>query len=318
MQLSDRITLKNLADLLGAKYTGNEEMLISGLNEIHKVQPGDLTFVDFDKYYNRALNSKASAILINKEIDCPDGKALIFSDDPFRDFNKLTHSFRPFKACNRQICNTAVIGENTIIQPGVFVGDSVEIGKNCVIHANVTINNHTKIGDNVIIHSNTVLGADAFYYKKRNNQVKPFYDKLLSSGRVIIQDNVEIGASCTIDRGVSGDTIIGKGTKIDNLVHVGHGSVIGENCLFAAHVGIAGKVMIEDDVILWGQVGVSKDLTIGKGAVVYAQSGVSKSLKGGKVYFGSPAQEAKTTMREMATLRLLSKQWNRFTALFEK
>jgi len=167
-----------------------------------------------------------------------------------------------------------------------------------LIHPNVTIYDHCIIGDNVIIHAGTVIGADAYYYKRRKERTAQ-YDKLESCGRVVIHDDVEIGAGSTIDKGVSGDTIIGQGTKIDNHVHIGHGAVIGKNCLFAAQVGIGGKAIIEDEVILWGQVGVSKDLVIGKGAVVYAQSGVASSIDGGKNYFGSPVDEARTKMREL-------------------
>ena len=175
------------------------------------------------------------------------------------------------------------------------------IGTNCIIHSGVVIYDHSVIGDNVILHANTVIGADAFYFKRRPD----FYEKMHSCGRVVIHDHVEIGACCTIDRGVSSDTIIGKGTKLDNHVHVGHDTVIGKNCLFAAHVGIAGCVNIEDEVIFWGQVGCQKDLTVGKGAVVYGQSGISKSLKGGLVYFGSPAKEAREKMKEMALVSRL-------------
>jgi UDP-3-O-[3-hydroxymyristoyl] glucosamine N-acyltransferase len=128
---------------------------------------------------------------------------------------------------------------------------------------------------------------------------------MYSCGRVLIHDDVEVGAGCTIDKGVSGDTVIGKGTKLDNHIHIGHDTVIGKNCLFAAQVGIAGVVTIEDDVILWGQVGVSKDLTIGKGAIVLAQSGIIKSLEQGKTYFGSPVQEAREKMKELALIKQL-------------
>jgi UDP-3-O-[3-hydroxymyristoyl] glucosamine N-acyltransferase len=144
-----------------------------------------------------------------------------------------------------------------------------------------------------------VIGADAFYYKRRPEG----YDKLLSSGRVVIEDDVEIGASCTIDKGVSGDTVLGKGTKLDNQIHIGHDTVIGKHCLFAAQVGIAGVTKIEDEVILWGQVGVSKDLTIGKGAIVLAQSGVPKSIEGGKTYYGTPVGEARSKMKEQAYIK---------------
>src|SRR5258706_15974890 len=132
-----------------------------------------------------------------------------------------------------------------------------------------------------------------------------------SCGRVVIEDYVEIGAGTTIDRGVSGDTLIGAGTKMDNLVQIGHDTVVGKNCLFAAQVGIAGATTIEDNVVLWGQVGVSKTLTIGKDAVLYAQSGVPYSLEGGKSYFGSPAVEAKEKKRELVWVKRIPELWNK-------
>ena len=189
------------------------------------------------------------------------------------------------------ISDTAIIGEGTYLYPNVFVGHHVTIGKNCFIHPNVTILDHCVIGDNVIIQAGTVIGSDAFYYNTKKDR-DVWYRKMESCGRVVIEDYVEIGAGCTIDRGVSHDTRIGAGTKMDNMIHIGHDTVTGKNCLFAAQVGIAGAVEIGNGVILWGQVGVSKTLTIGDNAVVYAQSGVPTSLEGGKVYFGSPAEDA--------------------------
>ncbi|MFN4233930.1 MAG: UDP-3-O-(3-hydroxymyristoyl)glucosamine N-acyltransferase [Bacteroidia bacterium] len=294
-------TLSRIAEIIHAEYIGDPDFPVTGINEIHKVEPGDITFVDHPKYYDKALNSAATIIIINKKVECPKGKALLFSDDPFRDYNYLTRYFRKFEPSNTTISPTAKIGEGTIIQPGAFVGHHTIIGKNCIIHPNVVIYDHCIIGDNVIIHANAVIGADAFYYKRRPEG----YDKMHTCGRVIIEDNVEIGACCTIDKGVSADTIIGKGTKMDNQIHVGHDTVIGKNCLFAAQVGIAGVVTIEDDVILWGQVGVQKDLTIGRGAVVLGQSGIPKSLEGGKAYFGSPVREAREKMKEIALLKQL-------------
>ena len=240
-------------------------------------------------------------ILINKEVECPKGKALLISDDPFRDFNKLTQYFKPFERATATIAPTATIGEHTIIQPGVFIGNHVTIGKHCVIHPNVSIYDHCEIGDFVTIHAGTVLGADAFYYKKRANG----YDKLKSGGRVVIEDNVDLGALCTIDRGVTADTTIKKGTKIDNHVHIGHDTVVGERCLIASQTGIAGCVVIEDDVTIWGQVGMTSGITIGKKAVILAQSGVSKSLEGGHTYFGYPAGEAREKYKEMTALKQL-------------
>ena len=301
MRFSQPYTLKQIATIIGAKYVGDENFPVFGMNEIHVVQMGDIVFVDHPKYYDKALESRATVILINKEVECPKGKALLISDDPFRDFNKLTQYFKPFERATATITPTATIGEHTIIQPGVFIGNHVTIGKHCVIHPNVSIYDHCEIGDFVTIHAGTVLGADAFYYKKRANG----YDKLKSGGRVVIEDNVDLGALCTIDRGVTADTTIKKGTKIDNHVHIGHDTVVGERCLIASQTGIAGCVVIEDDVTIWGQVGMTSGITIGKKAVILAQSGVSKSLEGGHTYFGYPAGEAREKYKEMTALKQL-------------
>ncbi|MER3373631.1 MAG: UDP-3-O-(3-hydroxymyristoyl)glucosamine N-acyltransferase [Allomuricauda sp.] len=292
-------TLKEISEIIGSDYVGDDTFPIFGMNEIHVVEEGDIVFVDHPKYYDKALQSKASVVLINKKVDCPKGKALLISDDPFRDFNKLTRHFKPFQSANASISDTAEIGEGTIIQPNVFIGNHVKIGQHCVIHPNVTIYDNCIIGNNVIIHSGTVLGADAFYYKNRPEG----FDKLLSGGRVVIEDRVDIGASCTIDRGVTGDTTIKEGSKLDNQIQVGHDTVIGKKCLIASQVGIAGCVVIEDEVTLWGQVGIISGATIGKKAVVYAQTGVSKSLEGGKTYFGSPVEEAREKMKQIAHVR---------------
>ncbi|HXS35157.1 MAG TPA: UDP-3-O-(3-hydroxymyristoyl)glucosamine N-acyltransferase [Flavipsychrobacter sp.] len=310
MKFEKAVPVQWVAEFVGAKLIGNKDQMATGINEIHKVSKGDISFVDFEKYYNTCLSSPATIIIINKEVDCPAGKTLLVHPDPFSAYIKIVKHFRPFEPANKLISDSATIGEGTHLQPNVFVGNHVKIGKNCLIHPNVTIYDHTIIGDNVIIHAGTVLGADAFYFKRRKDR-EVQYDKMESCGRVIIEDDVEIGACCTIDKGVSGDTIIGKGTKLDNHIHIGHGVVVGKNCLFAAQVGIGGKAIIEDEVILWGQVGVSKDLTIGKGAIVYAQSGVPASIEGGKVYFGSPVEDAKTKMRELNWIKRIPELWDK-------
>jgi UDP-3-O-[3-hydroxymyristoyl] glucosamine N-acyltransferase len=293
--------LSDIAKLLNAEFAGNGELLVTGINEIHRVEKGDIVFVDHPKYFEKALNSAASFIIINKKVDAPEGKGLIFSDDPFRDFNFLINFFQPFEFSETQIHNTSSIGKNCKIHSTVSIGKNVVIGNNCIIHPNVVLYSNTILGDNVIIHANTVIGADAFYYKNRGE----YYDKLLTCGNVIIEDNVEIGACCTIDKGVTSSTKIGKGSKLDNHIQIGHDTVIGEKCLFASQVGIAGCVNIGNHVILWGQVGITSGISIGDKAVVFAQSGIDKSLEGGKIYFGSPAQEAKKAMREMASIRNL-------------
>lgn len=291
--------LKDIAALIDCEYVGADDFEVHGMNEIHVVEPGDIVFVDHPKYYDKALQSAATIVLINKEVDCPDGKALLISDDPFRDFNALTRHFRPFLQANVSIAPTAKVGEGTVIQPNTFVGNNVTIGKNCLIHSNIAIYDNTVIGDNVIIHAGTILGGDAFYYKKRPEG----FDQLLSGGRVVIEDNVGIGAACTIDKGVTGDTTIGAGTKIDNQVHIGHDTVIGKKCLIASQTGIAGCVVVEDEVTMWGQVGVTSAITIGAKAVILAQTGVAKSLPGGKVYFGSPAEESREKLKDMAYVK---------------
>ena len=307
MKLHPSFTLASIAEMVNGRVIGDPNALVTGINEIHRVESGDLTFVDHPKYYDKALQSAATCVLINKEVEAPAGKGLIFSDDPFRDYVYLTRKFMPFVPSTSAIDPSAKIGKGTIIQPNVSIGPNVVIGENCIIHSGVVIYSHCVLGNNVIVHANSVLGADAFYFKRRPD----FYEKMHSCGRVVLHDDVEIGACCTIDRGVSSDTIIGKGTKLDNHIQIGHDTVIGKNCLFASHVGVAGCVNIEDEVILWGQVGCQKDLTIGKGAIVLGQSGIAKSIKGGQVYFGSPVKEAREKMKELALM-------NRLPELFEK
>ncbi|MDO4228738.1 MAG: UDP-3-O-(3-hydroxymyristoyl)glucosamine N-acyltransferase [Capnocytophaga sp.] len=303
MRFPQPYTLKQIATIINSSFVGDADFPVLGMNEIHVVEEGDIVFVDHPKYYEKALSSKATIVLINKEVECPKGKALLISDDPFRDFNKLTDFFKPFQKSTALISPTAEIGTGTTIQHGAFVGNNVRIGKNCLIHSNVSIYDDCVIGDNVTIHAGTVLGADAFYYKKRPEG----FDKLKSGGRVIIEDNVDLGALCTIDRGVTGDTTIKKGTKIDNQVHVGHDTIIGEKCLIASQTGIAGCVVIEDEVTIWGQVGITSGITIGRKAVILAQSGISKSLEGGLTYFGYPAEEARKKYKEMSALKMLIK-----------
>lgn len=291
--------VQEIAQLIGAKILGITNALAIGLNELHIVRPGDISFVDHPKYYNKVLNSEATIIIINKEVEVPEGKTLLIHDAPFTAFNQLIVHFRPFVASNVSISPTAEIGEGTIIQPGAYIGNNVVIGKDCIIHANVSIYDNTIIGDRVIIQSNSVIGGDGYYFQRRAEG----YVKFQSGGRVLLEDDVEIGASCTIDKGVTGDTTIGKGTKMDNQCQVGHDSVIGQHCLIGAYSAIAGVTKIEDDVILWAKVSIGKDLVVGKGAILMATSGIDKSVEGGKVYMGAPAVEVKKYWRQHVVMR---------------
>src|SRR6478736_3464684 len=303
MKFPQPVSLKWIAELINAEVIGDDAMQAYGINEIHKVEEGDLCFVDHPKYYNASVNSASTHIIINtKEVTIPQGKNLLVVAEPFEAYLKIINQFRPFYPTKDLQNKNAVIGEGTVVMPNVFIGKDVKIGRGCIIHPNVTIMDYTEIGDNVIIQSGTVIGSDAFYYNTKKNR-DVWYKKMQSCGNVIIEDDVEIGANCTIDRGVTASTRIGNGTKLDNLVHIGHDVNVGRNCLFAGQVGIAGATVIEDGVTLWGQVGVSKTLTIGANAIVYAQSGVPYSLEGNKIYFGSPAEDAQTKKKEFVWIK---------------
>lgn len=311
MNIIENISIKQIANLISAKVIGNENAIVRGLNEIHRTEIGDLTFVDHPKFHLLACNCAADFILTNQGIKT--NKTQIISSQPFVDFIFLLDHFslknqsQYFENINgASISITAKIGTNTHIMPGAFIGNNVEIGNQCTIFPNVTIMDNCKIGNNVIINPNTVVGCDGFYYKKTQTTDNAFfYDKFKSYGNVIIGNSVELGSGCQIARGITSSTIIGDGSKLDNLVMIGHGVIIGKNCLLAAQVGVAGKTTLEDNVILWGQVGVNKNITIGKDCVVLAKSGVSKNLESGKTYFGIPAGEAKSKWKELLAIKHL-------------
>ncbi len=293
------LKLSEIANIINGKVIGDPDAIVSGLNELHIVRNGDISFVDHPKYYKKVLESAATYIIINKEVEAPEGKSLILHDAPMDAFNKLIAHSRPMVPSVNMVSKSAKVGEGTIIQPGAFVGNNVTIGKNCIIHANVSIYDNCVIGDNVILHSNTVIGGDAYYFQRRESG----YVKFLSAGRVILGNNVEIGASCSIDKGVTGDTTIGDGTKMDNQCQVGHDTIIGKHCLIGAFAAIAGVTVIEDDVIIWARVAINKDIVIGKKAVILATSAVDKSIEGDKVYMGSPVMEVRKYWRQFVALK---------------
>lgn len=301
MKLKQAITLKEAASFLNCEFIGNPEHLITGINEIHQVETGDLVFVDHPKYYDKALKSAATTIIIDKKVDCPEGKGLLVSDFPFDDYNKLTKHYDPIIRQNTPIGINTTIHESAFIYPNVFIGNNVIIEKDVVIYPNAVLMDNTIIREGAKIGPGAVLGHFAFYYKKKATG----FDQMHSCGGVIIEKNADIGASCTIDKGVSGNTIIGEGTKLDNHVHIGHDTIVGKNCLMAAQVGIAGCVTIKDNVTLWGQVGCASDVVINEGVIVFAQSGVGKDLEAGKTYFGSPCGEFREKFKELAALKQL-------------
>ena len=314
MQFPSPVSAEWIADFINAKISGDKSSFASGINEIHKVKEGDIVFVDHPKYYDACLNSAATFIIINADKEVPPGKTLLIVDEPFEAYLKIVRHFRPFSPSDKMISDTARTGANTVIMPNVFLGNNVIVGNDCIIHPNVCIYDDCIIGNHVEIHSGTIIGTDAFYFNTKKNR-KNWYKKMESCGQAIIEDHVEIGANCTIDRGVSDSTIIGEGTKMDNLVHVGHDVIIGKNCLIAAEVGIAGGTTLGDGVTLWGQVGVNKTISIGNNAVVMGQGGVTASIEANKTYWGTPIQEFYTKRKELVLIKRLPEIWEKIKAL---
>ena len=301
MKFPEPLPVQEVAHLTGARLLGNTDLVLTGINEIHKVEEGDITFSDVEKYFRRALDSAASAVILNKEVEVPAGKAVLVCDNPFEAYDSLVRRYRPFRPLTARISDTARIHPTAVIEPGVVIGHEVEIGEGCYIQAHAYIGDYSILGKRVVVQAGAIIGSDAFYFKKTEEGYLPWR----TGGRVILEDDVQIGAGSTINKGVSGDTIIGEGSKLDCQVQIGHGVVVGKRCLLAAQVGIGGKTILEDEVVLYGQVGIAQNLHIGKGAVILAKSGVSKNLEGGKVYFGYPASEASAKYRELAALRRL-------------
>lgn len=302
MKFPQPIPVTELAHRFTAQLIGDKTLCATGINEIHKVEAGDIAFSDAPKYFQKTLDSAATVILLNAAADCPPGKVILVVENPFAVYDTLIREQRPFEPLTAPVSHRADIHPTAILEPGVVIAANVRVGARSYIQANTYIGEYTYIGEEVVIGPNCIIGSDAFYFKKHPDGA---YQKWRSGGRVIIEDRVDIGAGCTINKGVSGDTIIGAGSKLDCQIHLGHGVVIGRNCLMAAQVGIGGKTVIEDNVVLYGQVGVVQAVRIGKGAVVLAGAGVSKSLEGGKTYFGAPAEEMREKYKELAALRQL-------------
>lgn len=321
MKFDKAIPVKALAKQIGATdIIGDDTLNALGINEIHHVKKGDITFSDVQKYFDKALKSNASIIILNEKVESvPEGKAVLVHPQPFEAYDSIVRTQRPFmplseatRAGSINVADSAVVHESVVLEPNVVIGNHVRIGVGCYIQANAVIHDFTIIGKNVQIGAGALIGTDAFYFKKnadsKDSESTVRYKKWRSGGRVVIEDGVDIGAGCTINKGVSSDTIIGSGTKLDAQVHIGHDVKIGKNCLLAAQVGIGGNSIIEDEVVLYGQVGVAQNVRIGKNAIVSAKSGVSKDLEGGKAYFGIPAQEAKDAYKDLANLRQLRKK----------
>lgn len=310
MKFPQPIPVTTLATRFAAQIIGDATRSAEGINEIHKVQSGDITFADNAKYFQKAIQSAATVIFLTEPAACPPHKTLLVMDDPFAAYDSLIREHRPSIVLRQAVHPSAQLHPSVIIEPNVVIGNNVVIGAHSYVQAGALIMEHTVIGKNVTIQAGAIIGTDAFYYKKQPTG----YQKWRSGGRVVIEDDVEIGAGCTINKGVSGDTRIGAGTKLDCQVHLGHGVVVGKNCLIAAQVGVGGKTIIGDNCILYGQVGVAQSIEIAANVTLLGQAGATKSIRESGVYVGTPAELTRTKYRQLAALRQLPdflKKWRR-------
>lgn len=303
MRLSSPLLASAFAKTCGAQLHGPDQP-IHGVNEIHNVEVGDLTFVDHPKYYRSTLKSAASVVLINQLPEDLNGKTVLVHPDPFLAYDALVKEHRPSYTLKETIALSANVHPSAIIEPGAIIGPKVTIGAYTHVMSNAVIYGPARIGKHCTIGANTVIGDKAFYFRGIGEKGR---QRWTTGGEILIEDHVEIGPNCSIARGVSAPTRIGFGSKLDAAIMIGHDCNIGQNCLIAAQVGLAGNVTIKDEVILYGQVGIAQNVTVAKGCIVLAKCGVSKDTQPGEVLNGNPAQPARAWMKELATLRRLAK-----------
>lgn len=325
-------SLKELAQLIQAELMGDSSVLLNGVASIASAEPHDLVFVEHSDRLGEALASRAGAVIVSRLTNTNPTKPLLISPQPKLAFARaaaILHAgaVEPFSVHSQAVIaptaklgrdvvveafasigEEAVIGDRTRIRSGCRIGDRVNIGCDCELSPNVTIHPRVRIGDRVVVQAGAVLGSDGFGYVRDNDTGR--YVKFPQIGRLEIEDDVEIGANCTIDRGALDETRIGRGTKIDNLVHVGHNVRIGEDVVIAAQTGLSGSAIVENEVIIGGQVGIADHVQIQKGAILGAQCGIpsKKVIRGrGVVFWGTPARPIREYLKELATLSRMSK-----------
>lgn len=316
--------LRDLAERLGCRLEGDGEAEIVRVAGIQQAGPGDLTFLANSKYESMLARTGASAVLLRE--DAPAAPcAMLRTQDPYLAFARAVGLFAPAWRPPPGVHSTAVVasdahlgsnvsigalvaigegavvGDNTIVLANVTIGPGAKIGDDCVIHSNVAIRERVTIGNRVVLQNGVVIGSDGYGFVRRGDGT---HEKIPQVATVVIEDDVELGANTTVDRPAVGETRIRSGTKIDNLVQIGHGVTVGRNVLMAAQVGIAGSTVVDDDVIFGGQVGVGGHLQIGRGSVAAGQSGVTNSLPAGAMVAGYPAID--------------SHEWRRASALFKR
>ncbi|NOT10441.1 MAG: UDP-3-O-(3-hydroxymyristoyl)glucosamine N-acyltransferase [Methylococcaceae bacterium] len=336
------ITLKELAERCNARLEGGDTTaLIHSAADITAAQTGQVTQLTNNRYARYIKNSSASACFVAESTsleDKPEALALLVCADPEMSFIKAVELLHPDRVYSARIAPQAVIetdvalgnavyigpyavigdqtiiGDHSQILAGVYVGRNVKIGKHCRIHPYAVIYDDTVIGDHVIIHSGAIIGADGFGYKFRNNR----HVKVPQVGNVIIEDHVEVGANTCVDRGALGSTLIGAGSKIDNLVQIGHNNKVGKNVIMCGLTGVSGSCTIGDYVILAGSSGVADHVNIGQGAVVMARSGVAGDIEAGTQVFGSPAKEKRVAYKEHVAISKLPELLKTVKLLEEK
>lgn len=322
---SKSITLAQIAKIAKGRIIGDKNCVIKGFSSIEEAKEGDLTFLSHPKYLPFAHKTKARAVIVPRGTELP-GKPVIQTDNPSLAFAKIVaystdNRFQLKKGIHKTaivakdakvgknaaigpyvvIESKAKIGDDTVVGSGSYIGHETVIGKNCLIYPHVTVRERIQIGNRVIIHSGTVIGSDGFGFEAADG----VHQKIPQIGTVVIEDDVEIGANVTIDRARIDKTIIGRGTKIDNLVQIAHNVIVGENCIIVSQVGISGSTTIGRGSILAGQAGIVGHIEIGEGSIVYAKSGISKSLPPSSRVFGYPAQPLNEFKKIHASLNRL-------------
>ncbi|MBW1659402.1 MAG: UDP-3-O-(3-hydroxymyristoyl)glucosamine N-acyltransferase [Deltaproteobacteria bacterium] len=331
------ITLGELAEKLGARLVGDPSLKVSKVAPIEHAQKGDLTFLSDSKKYGYLKETKASAVIVSEGIEA-EGKNLLVVKDPYVAFARVQSFFYPRPQSTGEISSLAwihpeaVLGENVTILPfacvergvnvgegciihsHVFLGEGVKLGKECVLYSGVKVYHECLLGDRVTLHSGVVVGSDGFGYAWDGRD----HLKIPQVGKVVIGDDVEVGANTTIDRGTLGDTVIGDGVKIDNLVQIGHNVKIGSRAIIVAQVGIAGSSEIGEGAILAGQVGVAGHIRIGKQVKIAAQSGIHNNIKDGEILCGTPAIPVKNFFKSATIFSKLPELRQRIRQLEKK
>ena len=329
--------LKEIADRLGCRLEGDGDIDVRRVTTLEGAGPGDLTFFTNPKYAAELRATRASAVIIGKDVPAP--CAALRAPQPYLAFAKAVELFadpwRPTPGVDRlaNVSSSAVIGDGasvgpfavvgagavigagTILYPHVVVGRDARLGDDCVLHARVSVRERVQIGDRVVVQDGAVIGSDGFGFARRPDGS---HHKIPQIGNVVVEDDVEIGANSAIDRPAVGETRIGAGTKIDNLVQIAHGVTVGRNVLLAAQVGVAGSTAIEDSVTLAGQVGVAGHLTIGKGVIATAQTGIPNSVEAGALVSGYPAIANRDWLKASAIFRRLPELRKQVAALEDR